>query len=93
MSECVGICDIDWDSGYCNGCGRSTDAIFGDDADTGSSSAQSQSQHQAQEQPQNQPQTTPTVARDDRRVAPNGGMAAAHTTAPATIPADRTAPT
>lgn len=48
MSECVGICDIDWDSGYCNGCGRSTDAIFGDDADTGSSPAQIESQTQTQ---------------------------------------------
>lgn len=52
MSECVGICDIDWDSGYCNGCGRSTDAIFGDDADTGSSPVQIESQTQTQTQTQ-----------------------------------------
>lgn len=36
-NPCVGICQID-ESGYCIGCGRSADEIFGDtDSDSGGS--------------------------------------------------------
>jgi len=31
MSECIGVCEIDYESGYCVGCGRSVDEIFGPD--------------------------------------------------------------
>ncbi|AUN93844.1 DUF1289 domain-containing protein [Pseudazoarcus pumilus] len=27
--ECLGLCDIDWEAGVCQGCGRATDEIFG----------------------------------------------------------------
>ncbi|NMG65546.1 DUF1289 domain-containing protein [Azoarcus indigens] len=30
---CLGLCDIDWESGICNGCGRSTDEIYGEPED------------------------------------------------------------
>jgi len=30
---CLGLCDIDWESGICNGCGRSTDEIYGESED------------------------------------------------------------
>tara|TARA_R110002049_G_scaffold29236_5_gene99239 strand:- start:1618 stop:1755 length:138 start_codon:yes stop_codon:yes gene_type:complete len=26
--ECLGLCDIDWEAGVCQGCGRATDEIF-----------------------------------------------------------------
>ncbi|MBP8133877.1 MAG: DUF1289 domain-containing protein [Zoogloea sp.] len=36
-NPCVGICEID-ESGYCVGCGRSADEIFGNtDSDSGTS--------------------------------------------------------
>jgi hypothetical protein len=38
-NPCVGICEID-ESGYCTGCGRSADEIFGN-TDSGSSAGDS----------------------------------------------------
>ena len=31
MAECIGVCEIDYESGYCLGCGRSMDEIYGND--------------------------------------------------------------
>jgi len=30
--ECLGLFDIDWEAGVCQGCGRATDEIFGSGA-------------------------------------------------------------